>query len=91
LYRLNCYKISNNANEVIKSVENRLLRANIGMESWWDRGIMSADASNELGQYETGSYAQRLLGFTKLYDEWSLAVKTVRFVSGYVDGDPSMS
>jgi hypothetical protein len=84
--RLN--KISNNANEVITSVENRLLRANIGMEIWWDTSIMWADCSNELGRYEQSTWAGRLLGFAKINGEWCLGVKTVRWVKGYHEGDP---
>ena len=83
--RLN--QISNNANQVITSVENRLLRANIGMEVWWDKSIMSADCSNELGRYEESTWAGRLLGFAKINGDWCLGVKTVRWVTGYQDGD----
>jgi hypothetical protein len=83
--------VSNDANQVIQAVDNRLLRANIGMEVWWDHAIMDADCSGELGNFETGAWARRLLGFAKVYGDWCLAVKTVRYVSAYVEEDPSQT
>ena len=61
------------------------------MEVWWDSAIMGADCSGELGQFETGAWASRLLGFAKIYGDWCLAVKTVRYVSAYYEEDPDQT
>jgi len=81
--------VSNNANHVIEAIDHRLLRANIGMEIWWDRAIMDADCAAELGSGEIASWARRLLGFAKVYGDWCLAVKTVRYVSAYIEEEPN--
>jgi hypothetical protein len=60
------------------------------MEVWWDKTIMPADCSNELGRYEVSTWAGRVLGFTKINGDWCLGVKTVRFVTGYHEGDPDL-
>jgi hypothetical protein len=61
-----------------------MLRANLGLEVWWDRPIMPADASSPVGD-ETSTWASVLLGFAKLNEEWCLAVKVMRYGSGFDD------
>jgi len=78
---------SDNANRVLASVETRLVNLNIGLEVWYAPAIDSADSEGDLGPYKTSSRVIQVLGFARVDGKWCLAVKPIRVVSGFFQGD----
>jgi len=83
--RLN--EASDNANQSLAAVEARLVRLNIGLELWHTSPIDSTDSTGNLGPHETSSRTVQVLGFARVDGKWCLAVKPMRLVSGFYEGD----
>ncbi|ROZ61491.1 hypothetical protein [Ramlibacter sp. WS9] len=78
---------SDSANELLSSIESRLIQLNLGVEVWFSRPIDSTDQEGDIGPNETSSHVVQILGFAKAEGKWSLAVKPMRAVSGFFQGD----
>jgi hypothetical protein len=78
---------SDSVNSVLRTVEDRLVQANGGVEAWLRSALTSTDAEGST-RGET-VWISTFLGFAKLDSEWGLAVKLIRFVSGFFEGDTS--
>ncbi len=77
---------SDSANATISAIEKHLVDENVGLEVWLPQVVTSADPE---GSTLEKTWAATRLGFTKLDGEWQLAVKPVRFVTGFFEGDTS--
>jgi hypothetical protein len=78
---------SESANELLARIESQLAQLNLGVEVWFERPIQSADSTGDHGPNETSSRVVQLLGFAKVEGKWALAVKPMRIVSGFFQGD----
>jgi hypothetical protein len=78
---------SDSANATLSAIEEELVEANVGIEVWLRRGLLSTDAERSTAG-ETIQTAH-WLGFAKVEGEWCLAIKLMRFVSGFFEGDSS--
>ena len=78
---------SDTANQALADAEKRLVALNIGMEIWCPRPLECAEAEGGTGPYETIVEVVNLLGFARAEGKWCLAVKQVRRVSGFFEGD----
>jgi hypothetical protein len=84
--RLN--QASDSLNDILSTMEKRLATANAGIEAWGGRALTSSDAEGSVrGQTE---WVEQRLGFAKLNGKWCLAVKGLRIVTGFFEGDTSM-
>jgi hypothetical protein len=83
--RLN--EASDNANRLLGGIEKQLIELNIGLEVWHSRPIDSSDSKGDLGPHQTSSRVVQLLGLARVDGKWCLAVKALRLVSGYFQGD----
>src|SRR5579884_1504068 len=68
----------------LTAVENWLREMNLGVETWLE---VSESAKSGSPDHET--FQRKLLGYAKLADGWSLAVKTVRVERGCWKNDPA--
>jgi hypothetical protein len=72
---------SDSVNDILKSVESRLVAMNLGLETWSSRPIASED---EIKVFQGGDGEERTytvthdteLGFAKAFGEWCLAIRT---------------
>lgn len=70
--------ISNNANAVLRSIQDRLTISNIGLEVWWDKKPLTHAGSTDLRHDETACWMTQVLGFARVDGDWCLAVQTFR-------------
>lgn len=82
---LNSY--SDSCNKKLKDAQERLASLNIGLEFWLDRPISRSDQKGDIGANDNSTEIIKRLGFSRLNGSWVLAVKTVRSVSGFYQGD----
>lgn len=80
---------SDDANRLLAAIEKRLLSLNIGLEVWHAEPVETADSDGTLGAHETSSCVVQMLGLARVEGKWCLAVKPMRFVSGFFEGDMS--
>jgi len=78
---------SDHANRVLGAIEKRLVDLNIGLEIWYPEPLDRAVSEGDLGPNETSSRVVQVLGFARVDGKWSLAVKPIRLVSGFFQGD----
>lgn len=78
---------SDSANAIISAIERQLVQANVGIEVWLRRALLSTDAEGSTGGETV--HTTNWLGFAKVDGEWCLATKPMRFVSGFFQGDTS--
>lgn len=78
---------SDSVNETITSIEQRLVDANVGVEVWLQHALLPTD-SEEVAYRETSRTIQ-WLGFAKLDGKWCIAVKSMRILDGFFEGDTS--
>lgn|SRR5262245_1061994 len=77
---------SNSVNTLLAKIEGQLVSANAGIETWLTgQPLSSSDASGST-EGET-AWTEQCLGFAKLNGKWCLAVKSIRVVSGFFEGD----
>lgn len=79
--------VSDSANRLLAEVEERLVKYNIGFEIWFGPPLARSDSEGGVGARETSTEMVDLLGFAKAEGSWCLAVKRVRRVSGFFQGD----
>jgi hypothetical protein len=80
-------KASDQVNAELANVEKLLVGAKIGLTFWLDASpLQESDATGDLGER---SHTAAILGFDRVDGHWMLAVKTLRYVSGYYQGDIS--
>src|SRR5712691_1916892 len=84
---------SDSINTILENVEERLADLKVGLEAWLDDHPITTGAEEvrDAGR----QWVERRLGYAKVDGagpagraEWKLAVKKVRMVSGFVDGNP---
>lgn len=78
---------SDNANRTLAAIEKRLTGLNIGLEVWHPEPIDEADAEGDIGAYKTVSRPVTVLGFARVDNKWCLALKPIRIVEGFHEGD----
>jgi hypothetical protein len=80
-------KASDEVNLELKKLEDTLNRANIGLTFWFETHPLNE--SDTTGNLSSSEYLSDVLGYTRIGGNWCLAVKRLRQVSGYFEGDPS--
>ncbi len=80
---------SDSCNKKLKYAQERLSSLNIGLEYWLEEPIFRGDQTGNLDPHKTSIEKIKRLGFSRLSSHWVLAVKTVRCVSGFYQGDMS--
>ena len=85
--RLN--KVSDDANHAIADIEKRIRELNLGLEVWHDKPIEREISEGDFSPHETSSRIARYLGFARIGGECCFAVKAIRYVSGFYEGDMS--
>ncbi len=83
--RLN--EASDHANRVLTSIEQRLVNLNIGLEVWYPKPLDTTDSEGDLGPHKTSSRVIQVVGLARVDGKWCLAVKPIRVVSGFFQGD----
>jgi len=78
---------SDSINEILETVESRLVGAGIGIEVWCRTPISSVEG--EKGGGSESRWTEQRLGFAKVAGRWSLAVKTLEVEFGLFEGDSS--
>lgn len=81
---LNSY--SDSCNQKLKSVQDRLVSLNIGLEYWLKKPLVTSDQQGDIGVNDNSTVIEKRLGFSRINGNWMLAVKTVRCVSGFYLG-----
>ena len=80
-------KASESLNEILDSFERRLVDANVGLEVWVQDSLSQTDAKEREDAGKVSVCFERRLGFSKVDGKWCVAVKEVRVVSGFYEGD----
>ena len=83
--RLN--RVSDEANEKLVEIENRIVKMNIGMEYWYSPAVKRDDATGTFSREGTSEELIQVLGFARVAGRWCLAIKPIRLVKGYFQGD----
>ena len=78
---------SDEANRVLADVEERLVGYNIGFETWYGVPLTCSDSEGGIGAFEKSEEVVDVLGFAQIDKAWCLAVKKIRRVSGFYQGD----
>jgi hypothetical protein len=74
-------------NTLIAAVEKRLIDANIGLEFWASDALDCTDAVGDFGPHDTRTVVAMYLGFAHVDNKWCLAVKAMREVRGFYEGE----
>jgi hypothetical protein len=85
--RLN--KVSDEANRKLAAIEKRLVDLNIGLEYWHERPVHRDDSVGTFSRDDTREQLVQLLGFARVDGTWCLALKPIRLVNGFFEGDTS--
>jgi hypothetical protein len=85
--RLN--KLSDEANKKLAEVEKNLVGLNLGIEFWYSQPIHRDDAVGTFSRDDTSEKLVQVLGFARVDDKWCLAVKPIKLVDGFFEGDTS--
>lgn len=78
---------SETLNETLANVEQKLRRLNFGFEVWFEQPLFQSDSTGGIGLYEHSTDFIDVLGFASVDGKWSLAVKRMKRVSGFYQGD----
>jgi hypothetical protein len=78
---------SDTANATLAAIEKRLVGLNIGLEIWHPAPIAEADSEGDIGPYKTTTRKVTVLGLARVDSKWCLALKPVRLVDGFYEGD----
>lgn len=79
--------VSDTSNAVLRNIEKRLAEANIGLEVWWDEKAVTHVGSTALRGDETACWHTQQLGFSRIADQWCLAVRTIRNADYFFEGE----
>src|SRR5580700_4578822 len=85
--RLN--EASSQANQTLASTEKRVVALNIGFEVWLDQPIFIGEPEGGAGPYETSTTPIKVLGLARIDGKWVLALKPIKYVDGFFEGDTS--
>jgi hypothetical protein len=78
---------SNEVNRELKKLEDTLNAAKVGLTFWFEsKPLHQSDTTGDLSSSE---YTSVVLGYTRIGGNWCLAVKRLREVSGFFEGDTS--
>jgi hypothetical protein len=78
---------SNSINATLNAIEKVLGGINVGLEIWLSAPLTRTDAE---GSMTTDSvWIEQRLGYARINGKWCLAVKRLRFHSGFFEGDRS--
>ncbi len=77
---------SDDANRLLESIEDRIVKMNIGLEVWYRYPILREDATGDFGPSSISQQVVQLFGFAKVEGKWCLAVKPMRLVKGFYEG-----
>lgn len=75
------------ANQTLAEAEQRLVNSNIGIEVWYPKILTCTDSEGGVGAYEKSIDIIDVLGFARVEGKWCLAIKSIRRVSGFYQGD----
>ena len=78
---------SDRANNVLAALEKRVVDFNIGIEFWHSRPIETGDAEGNVGPEDTKTKIAQVLGLARVDGRWCLAVKPIKVVEGFFQGD----
>lgn len=79
---------SDQVNLELQKIEKALDAANLGLTFWLeDKPIDQSDAIGGIEPHDTSEYTSDLVGFARVEGKWRLAVKRLRRVSGFYQGD----
>ncbi len=74
-------------NAVLKDLEDRLAEANIGLTFWFDsKPLSQSDCVGDFSPSSTREETFEVLGYARIEGKWCLAVKRVRHVHGFFEG-----
>ena len=80
-------RASDSANKTLIDAEEKLVALNVGAELWYPKALESTDAEGGINPHETTEYVEDILGFARVEGKWCFAVKKVKRVSGFYEGD----
>ena len=83
--RLN--EASANANKTLAAIEKRIVALNIGFEVWLDEPIAIGAPAGSAGPFDISTTPIKALGIARIGGKWVLAVKPMKFVDGFYEGD----
>ena len=79
---------SDRVNIELQDVEKILDAANVGLTFWFEETpLEQSDATGDVGPYDTREHTSEYLGYARVDGKWKLAVKRVRQVDGFYQGD----
>ena len=78
---------SDKCNRVLRETEQQLVAFNIGIEHWHGQPLARTDPTGDIGPHAHETEVVTVLGFAKLLGKWCLAVKEMRLVSGFYQGN----
>lgn len=80
-------RASYTANQTLTDAEAKLVALNIGVEQWFPKALERTDADGGIGPHETTEHIEDVLGFARVDGKWCFAVKKIKRVSGFYEGD----
>jgi len=75
------------ANKTLAETEKRVVALNIGFEIWLDEPIFVGEPVGGVGPFETSTTPLKALGLARIDGKWVFAVKPMKYVDGFYDGD----
>lgn len=83
--RLN--EISDEVNKKLTEIENRIVSLNIGLEFWYSVPVHRDDSVGTFSYDDTTEQLIQVLGFARVDNKWCIAVKPIKLVKGFFEGD----
>ncbi len=78
-------EVSNSLNSKLNAVEQRLNAMNLGVEVWLPEALTVSD--KEGSTFGQKVWTEHRLGYAKVAGKWCFAVKRMRFMSGFYEGN----
>lgn len=79
--------LSDQVNSKLTDIESRIVKLNIGMEFWYSYPIHRDDSVGTFSLDSTSEQDVQVLGLAKVSGSWCLAVKPIKLVKGFYEGD----
>jgi len=80
-------RASDTANQTLIDAEEKLIALNIGVELWFPKALESTDVEGSINLHDTTEHIEDVLGFARIDGKWCFAVKKLKRVTGFYDGD----
>ncbi|HWB15889.1 MAG TPA: hypothetical protein VG538_05730 [Vicinamibacterales bacterium] len=78
---------SDHVNAILKDLEAKLSAANIGLTFWFEsKPLYQSDSRGDLSPSSTYEDVAEVLGYARIDGKWNLAVKKLRTVHGFYEG-----